>query len=120
MEILTLVGQYLLPVLGSVLTVVLVALAKKYMVKLGIERSEKVDAMVDKYVAIGVNAAERAGTSYLAAHNLKLPGSRKKVTAINVVLDELKQSGVTDVGKDLIAARIESWLEDKAAKKLTG
>ena len=122
MEILALVGQYLLPVIAAILSIVLAALAKKYIGKLGIERSEKVDAMIDKYVDIGINAAERAGTVYLKANKMKLPGSTKKFRAIETVLEELKQSGVTDVGKELIATRIESWFEDKEPleKKETG
>lgn len=112
MEILALLGQYLLPVIAAVLTIVLTALAKKYITKLGIERSEKVDDMIDKYVGIGIGAADRAAKTYLAANNAKLPSSNKKATAIKVVLEELNQSGITDVGRELISARIESWLED--------
>lgn len=113
MEILLTILTSLLPVLASILTVLGVALAKKLLDKWGIERSERVDAMIDKYVGIGVNTAEVAGRKYLEATNASLAGSEKKNKAIKVVLDELNQSGITGVAEELISARIESWLETK-------
>jgi hypothetical protein len=112
MEILVALGPYVLPILASILTLLLAAGAKKLFEKWGVERSDKVDAMIDKYVGIGVNFAEVAGTKYLETQGMKMSGGSKKAKAIKVVMDELKQSGVTDVAEDLVSARIESWLLD--------
>ena len=112
MEILVALGPYIFPVLASVLTLLLAAGAKKLFEKWGVERSDRIDAMIDKYVGIGVNYAEVAARGYLAAHGEKMTGASKKGKAIGVIMEELKQSGITDVAEELISARIESWLED--------
>ena len=120
MDVLLPVLDWVLPVVGAILTIALVALAKKHVGKLGIERSAAVDDMIDRYVAMGVKAAERAGSAAIATQTGKLPGSSKKAVAVKVVLDELDQSGVKGVAEQLIAARIEAFLEDKEPGKLTG
>lgn len=112
MEILLVILQYLLPVLGSVLTVVLVALAKKLLDKWNIERGEKIDRMLDDYVGKGVAAAEKAAANYLKAKNGKMTGGQKKVKAVRVVMRELEQAGVTNVAEELVSERIEAWLSD--------
>jgi hypothetical protein len=112
--------DWVLPVVSAILVIVLSALAKKHIGKLGLERSEKIDAMIDDYVGKGVKAAERAGQAALAAQGAKLPGSTKKAKAVKVVLAELEQSGLKDVGVDLITARIEAFLEDTDPKVSTG
>lgn len=120
MEYLVLVGNWALPVLAGVVSILIIALIRKYLPKLGIERSERIDAMIDKYVKIGVGAAERAGQAYLSAEQKKLPGENKKAHAVKVVLDELEQSGIKNVGEQLITARIEAWLQDTDPKQSTG
>lgn len=116
MEILLLVLNYLLPVIAAILTIIAPVLVKKLLDKWGIERSERIDAMIDKYVGIGVNAAEVAGRKYLLANHGGMSSDDKKAKAIKVVMDELKQAGVTGVATDLVSSRIESWLEDKGHK----
>lgn len=111
MEILLLVLNYLLPVVAGVLAIVLPVLVKKLLDKWGIERSDRIDAMLDKYVGVGVNAAEVTARKYLQARNASMSGEDKKAKAIKVVMDELQQSGITGVAEELISARIESWLE---------
>jgi hypothetical protein len=120
MEYLGPVLEFLLPVLGTILTIVAAALAKKYIGKLGVERSEKVDAMIDKYVGIGVDAAKKVAANYLAANGQKLPGGSKKAKAVSTVLSELEQSGIKGVAEELISARIEAWLENKEPGKSPG
>jgi hypothetical protein len=110
MEILLTLLNYLLPVIGSILALLLAAGAKKLLDKWGIERSDKIDAMLDKYIGIGVSSAEVAATKYLAATGSKMPGGNKKTKAIKVIMEELKQSGITNVAEELVSARIESWL----------
>jgi len=120
MDVLLPILDWVLPVVAAILTIALVALAKKHVGKLGIERSKVVDDMIDRYVSMGVSAAERAGAAALAAQGQKLPGSSKKSVAVKVVLAELEQSGVKGVAEQLIKARIEAFLEDKEPGKLTG
>jgi len=107
--------SFLLPVLASVLAIVLTALAKRGLDKMGVERSEKIDDMIDRYVGIGIDYAERAAKLKLdgRAYN----GENKLTLATKTVLDELAQSGIRDVGESLIRARIEHALELKERQK---
>lgn len=120
MEYLAPVLDFLLPILATVITLLLAALAKKYIGKLGIERSDKVDAMIDKYVGLGVDAAEKAADNYLAANGTKLSSGTKKANAINTVFLELEQSGIKGVAEELISARIEALLNSKEPGKSSG
>ena len=104
-------GQFVLPIAASVLTVVLAALAKKLLDKWGLERSEKVDNMIDRYVGTSVEFAERFATKKLDGR--VVDGKDKLALATRTVLAELKQSGIKDVGEELIKARIEAWLSAK-------
>ena len=115
MDILYLVLEWLLPVLAGVLSILLAALAKKLLEKMNIDSNEKIDRLIDDYVAKGVGVAEVAARKYLVANNTKLPSEAKRAKAVKVVLDELRESGITDVGEQLIVNRIESWLELKGA-----
>ena len=110
MEIFLLVLNWLLPAIGGLLAILGVVAAKKLLDWLGVKRSEQVDAMIDKYVRVGVNAATVAATKYAQATNSKMAGGTKKAKAVKVVLDELNQSGITGVAEELISNRIESWL----------
>lgn len=112
MEILLVLGQYLLPVLAGILVLLGIAGIKKLLDKWGVQRSEAIDDMIDNYVRKGVNFAEVMARKYLAANNAKMSGESKQAKAVKVVMDELEQSGVKGVAEDLVIARIESWLED--------
>jgi len=120
MEIFLMVLNWALPILGSVLTVILTILAKRWIEKLGLERSEKIDNMIDVYVEKGVLAAERAAGQYMTLNGHRMSGASKRANAIRVVLGELEQSGLKKVGRELITARIEAYLEDKEPGKLNG
>lgn len=109
-DILVIIAPYLLPVALGILAILLIAGVKKLLDKWGIERSDKIDDMIDKYVNYGIDFAEVAATKYLADAGEKLPSDDKKNKAIGVVMEELKQAGITDVAEDLVSARIESWL----------
>jgi 16S rRNA U1498 N3-methylase RsmE len=113
---------FLLPILGTVLTVILTALAKKWIDKLGIERSGKIDDMIDKYVEMGVEAAERIAINAAKASGAggTGDGSDKKAHAVKTVLAELEQSGIKDVAEQLVVNRIEAYLEKKSPKDLNG
>lgn len=115
MEILLLVLKYLLPVIAGILAILMIVGVRKLMEKWGIERSERIDAMIDTYVHKGVNFAEVMARKYMTKNLDKMGGTSKRAKAVTVVMDELKQSGITDVAEDLVVARIESWLEDKGA-----
>lgn len=104
--------QFILPVVSSVLVVVLTALAKKWLDKLGVERSVKIDDMIDRYVDIGVKYAERVAVKKLDGHD-SMTGVDKRNLAITTVLAELEQSGIKGVTEQLIKARIEKLLQDK-------
>lgn len=111
MEVLLVVLNYLLPVIAGILAILLAAGSKKLMDKWGIERSEKIDKMMDTYIGKGVDYAEIAARKYLDTRGAALSGEDKKAKAVKVVMDELAQSGVTGVAEELVIARIESWLE---------
>ena len=106
----TLLG-YLLPVIASIITLFLMAGARKLLEKMGIERTEKIDGLIDKYVEVGVTAAEIAARKHLAISGEKMDSEDKKLKAIDAVMAELKQSGLLDVSKEIIVNRIENWLE---------
>lgn len=111
MEILLIVGKWLLPVIVGLLAILGIAGVKKLLDWFGVKRSIGVDDMIDRYVRMGVNAAEVAGRKYLEAHGQKLSSGSKKVSAVKTVLAELEQSGIKDVAESLISDRIEHWLE---------
>lgn len=113
MEILLVILNHLLPVIAGILAVLLAAGAKKLMDKWGVERSAKVDAMIDDYVNKGIDYAEVTARKYIAANGGAMSGGSKKAKAVTVVMEELKQAGITDVAEELVSARIESWLELK-------
>lgn len=110
MEILLIVGQWILPFLGGLLIILVIAGVKKLLDKMGVDRSEKVDNLIDRYVRMGISAAEIAGKKYLTAQGVKLASGSKKARAVNTVLRELEQSGIKGVAEELISDRIEHWL----------
>lgn len=111
MEITWIVLSHLLPVVTSVLGVFGVFLAHKLLAKLGIQRTEAVDKFIDKQVGVGINVAEVAARKFLTEKGEKLASENKMAKAVDVVMAELKQAGLTNVAKDLVVARIESALE---------
>jgi len=113
MEILIAIGSHLLPLISGILAILIIAGLKRLMDKWGIERSEKVDSMLDNYVNKGIDVAEVAARKYFQENGAKLDSGNKKAKAINVVLEELKQSGITNVAEQMITDRIEGWLEVK-------
>lgn len=110
------IGKFLLPVLSTVLVIVLSALAKKLVDKLGVNRSVQIDEMIDKYVAIGVKAAERVATNKIGSSETLRSGDKMSL-ATKTVLSELEQSGIKGVAEELIKARIEHYLEVKDPKE---
>lgn len=111
MDMLLVVLDYLLPVIAGIVAILLAAGSKKLLDKWGVERSEKVDAMIDDYVSKGVDYAEVVARKYLSENKAEMSGENKRAKAVKVVMDELQQSGITGVAEDLVVARIESWLE---------
>jgi hypothetical protein len=101
----------IMPILAGVITLALTALVKKGVDKLGISRSQEIDTMIDKYVGIGINYAQKAASNKLDGRSHD--GKSKMTIAVKTVLDELNQSGITGVAEDLIVARIENALHDK-------
>ena len=108
-----------LPILSSVLIVVLTALAKKLVDKMGIENNQKLDATIDKYVEVGVRFANQYATKKLDGRTID--SKDKLALATKTVLLELEQSGIKDVAEALIRARVESLLNSKEeAAKASG
>lgn len=101
--------QFVLPILGTVLASLAVVALKKLLTKLGLEENAKIDSMIDHYVHVGVNHAEKAA-SKLIETKLQLSGSDKMNLAVTTVLKELESSGIKAVGEELIKARIEAYL----------
>lgn len=101
--------QFVLPILGTILASLAVVALKKLLNKLGLEENAKIDSMIDHYVHVGVNHAEKAA-SKLIETKLSLSGNDKMNLAVTTVLKELEESGIKSVGEELIKARIEAYL----------
>lgn len=101
--------QFVLPILGTVLASLAIWALKKLLTKLGLEENQKIDQMIDHYVHVGVNHAEKAATKLIET-KLSLSSSDKMSLALQTVLKELESSGVKNVGEELIRARIEAYL----------
>lgn len=101
--------QFVLPILATVLTSLAIWALKKLLVKLGLEENAKIDAMIDRYVHVGVNHAEKAAQKAIAS-KMAMSSSDKMNLAVTTVLRELEESGIKDVGQELIKARIEAYL----------
>lgn len=101
--------KFVLPIVSSVLLVVVTAFVKRWLDKMGIERSATIDKMIDDYVSIGVTYAERAAR--LKVDGKQLTSNDKLALATKAVLAELDQSKIKGVTEELIKARIESYLE---------
>ena len=111
MEILIIAGQWALPLLAAALVILCIAGVKKLLDKWGVDRSDKVDDMIDRYVRMGINAAQVLGTKYLEQQGMKMSSGSKTAKAVKTVLTELDQSGIKGVAEELISDRIEHWLE---------
>jgi len=111
MDMFLTVLSYLLPVIFSILTILATAATKHLLTKWGVDRSQKIDRMIDDYVEKGVQYAEVSARKYLNEKGSSMPSDDKRLKAVRVVMDELEQSGLTGVAEELITARIESYLE---------
>jgi hypothetical protein len=60
------VAQFLLPILGTVLSALAVVAAKKLVSYLGLKENAQIDAMIDRYVEVGVNHAQKAASKGVA------------------------------------------------------
>lgn len=116
MEIVLTILAWLSPILVSVLTLVLTTLAKKWLDKLGVERTAKTDELVTNLVSNAVLAAERYGQLKLKEHGAAVTGSDKKTEAVKIVLGQLESAGIKDVAQKVIEDRIEAVLESKNPK----
>lgn len=101
--------QFVLPVLATVLTSLAIWALKKLLVKLGLEENAKIDSMIDHYVHVGVNHAEKAAQKVIDS-KMAMSGGDKMNLAVSTVLKELEESGIKNVGQELIKARIEAYL----------
>jgi hypothetical protein len=116
MEIVVMILTWLSPVIVAALTVIVTALAKKALDKMGVERTAKTDELVTNLVGNAVLAAERLAKVQAAKAGIKLEGSDKKAEAVKIVLDQLEAAGIRDVARKVIENRIEAVLEAKAPK----
>ena len=108
----------LLPTIGAVLTALIIAGAKAGLDKLGVARSKDIDDMIDRYIPIGVNYAQRYAEKKLDGRDLD-PADKLGI-AVKTVQAELEQSGIRKVAESLIVSRIEAALQkgDVLVKKL--
>jgi hypothetical protein len=111
------VAQFLLPILGTVLSALAVVAAKKLVSYLGLKENAQIDAMIDRYVEVGVNHAQKAASKLI---DTKMPSKDKLNLAVTTVLRELEESGVKGVAHELIEARIEAYLIGNPLPKLSG
>jgi hypothetical protein len=101
--------KFALPILATVAAALVPLLLKKLLDKMGVSHNKELDAMIDKYVDVGVKYAERAATKKLGGRELK--SEDKAALAVSTVLKELEKAGVRKIGEELIRARIEAYLE---------
>ena len=111
--------NFIIPLAAAAITTAVTILLKAWIKKLGIDKAQKLDGMIDDYVEKAVDAVERAALAYTAnspnvSGTSKVPSATKKQRAVGIVIEELKQSGVRDVAENLIANRIEAALEKRA------
>ena len=97
-------------ILAPVLSILLIALVKKALDKMGLERSAALNSLVEKHVADAVEYVERYANVLV---DQKISSSSKASMATKTVMDELKKAGVTNVAEDFIRRRIEAYLEIK-------
>jgi hypothetical protein len=109
MEIVLSILGWLAPVLATVLTLVLTALVKKWLDKLGVEKTAKTDELVTSLVGNAVSAAERYAVLKIG-EGTPVAGSDKKTQAVKIVLDQLESAGIKDVAAKVVEDRIEAWL----------
>lgn len=113
------VGGFLLPVVSTVLVAVLTALAKKWLDKLNVERSAKIDDMIDKYVKIGIDYVDKLVENKVKESQQKIASNDKLNMAVSTVMAELEQSGIKGVAESLVVARIEAALGVRDSTKET-
>jgi hypothetical protein len=110
--------DFLLPTISAILTALAIVGVKAALDKVGIARSKEIDEMVDKYVKVGVNYAQRYAEKKLDGRDLT-PEDKLGI-AVKTVLGELEQSKIKNVAHDLIVGRVEAALQtgDVRTKKL--
>lgn len=101
------IAQFLMPILGTLLSALAVVAVKKLVSYLGLKENEKIDEMIDRYVVVGVNHAQKAASKLIDS---KLSSSDKLNIAVSTVFRELEESGVKGVAEELVKARIEAYL----------
>lgn len=106
------VAGFLLPVIGMVVTALLIWGGRKLLKKYNMFNAD-IDAKLQEYVKIGVDYAERWARNKLNQMGTKPSSSDKLGVATQAVLNELEKSGIKQVGVEIIQARIESWLEER-------
>lgn len=106
------VAGFLLPVIGMVVTALLIWGGRKLLKKYNMFNAD-IDAKLQEYVKIGVDYAERWARNKFNQMGTKPPSSDKLGVATQAVLNELEKSGIKQVGVEIIQARIESWLEER-------
>lgn len=107
--------KFVFGVLGPVLAILLTLLVKKLVDKAGIERTTALDNLIEHHVSNAVEYAERYANKLSTD---KMDGKSKAALAVATVLGELEKAGVKDVASDLIARRIEAYLEKKEPTNL--
>lgn len=116
MEIVLSILAWLSPILVSVLTLVLTALVKKWLDKLGVERTLKTDELVTNLVTMSIASVEKVALNKLKETQSTTAGTDKKAQAVNMVLGQLEAAGIKDVAKKVVEDRIEALLHINAPK----
>jgi hypothetical protein len=109
-EILLTLLNLALPTIATAIGIILIALLRKGLKKLGLEENRQLDDMIDRYVQIGVNAAEKKATNAIKEKLATMSPEQKLESATAMILAELEAAGIKDVGPALIKTRIESYL----------
>lgn len=101
--------DFLLPTIAAIIAALAIAGVKAALDKMGVQRSKAIDDMIDRYIPIGINYAQRVAEKKLDGRDLQ--SNDKLGIAVKTVLGELEQSGIKSVGEDLIVSRIEAALQ---------
>lgn len=113
---LSLILQLVLPVAASVVTATFVILAKRFLVKLNAELGASQYQLLVDIVRTAVLYAEQSGLTGA----IENAGQEKKAEAMNYVIRNLDQYGLTHINADEISRLIEASVADTFGRERDG
>lgn len=113
---LSLILQAVLPVAASIITATLVVLAKRFLVKLNAELGASQYQLLGDIVRTAVLYAEQSGLTGA----IENAGEEKKREAMNYVVRNLDQYGLSHINADEISRLIEAAVADTFGREKEG